>query len=195
LAFGAILFVMTKKEIRTHRKRFRDRLDKMNEEPALKPAQYKSRIYYHAYTLSKYMTQFNWYLVSFYVDTWWWNRLILRVVLGKDRLYNLLYGNKQVKINEVYRVFKYIRLKGDFIDYLIRKTHFSFNIFNEMPEPETKTKKKANNDIELTKNKFAEFVYLILAEYIILHNYMWASKYKLKTTKHLDKWMKDFRFV
>jgi hypothetical protein len=40
-------------------------------------------------------------------------------------------------------------------------------------------------------SKFAQFVYSILVEYIILHNLMFASGLKLKDITTIDRWMED----
>ena len=89
-----------------------------------------------------------------------------------------------------------------FLKYFENKTHFSYELFCK-PKP-SKIKKKMskqqwidywNNRTQKDahKTKLAEFVVLILAEYMILHNFMWAGKIKPSQVKTIDSFMENVR--
>ena len=98
---------------------------------------------------------------------------------------------RKVRINDVYKLFKWLNLKKDFMVYLINKTHFSYSINGADIEPYKKNYK--DTLVEKYSMKFSEFVYLILSEYIILHNYMFVSKLKLKEIKSIDRWLRNIK--
>ena len=81
-------------------------------------------------------------------------------------------------------------MRRAFINYLVNKTHFTYSIDGTEPVPATDSKQYRHREY----NKFAEFVYLILSEYIILHNYMWAGKMKAWSVKSLDKFLEDIKY-
>ena len=106
---------------------------------------------------------------------------------------------------DIYKIFKWLPLKGLFKDYICKKTQFSYDLF-EIPnvvvdkrvnliEDKNYTKKERKEFFDKlagsNKNKFAEFVYILLSEYIVLHNYMWSSRLKPKGLKTLDKFMRN----
>ena len=74
------------------------------------------------------------------------------------------------------------------------KTHFSYSL--DIGNPREIVINPYSNIAHATHKtpvyyKFAEFVYIILSEYIVLHNYMWSSKLKPKQIVTIDKWVKD----
>lgn len=149
--------------------------------------EYTQLIKAHYKTLKKYMSQFGNYL-DYYRGYSIVNKLKLYILLGRQRTKNII-KNGNVQINEIYKLFKWLSLKKDFTVYLFNKTHFSYSI----NKSDIKIKKKwtfKDDIIYKHKMKFAEFIYLILAEYIILHNYMAVGNLKLKEIRSIDKWLK-----
>ena len=155
---------------------------------SLSANEYKKRVEVHYKTLKKYMSQFGLYL-DYYRGYSLLNKLKLYILLGRKRTLNII-QTSEVQINEVYTLFKLLRLKRDFIVYLFNKTHFSYSI--NKSDIAIKKKMTLKNDVIYKhKMKFAEFVYLILSEYIILHNYMAVGNVKTKEVKSVDKWLKN----
>jgi hypothetical protein len=155
---------------------------------AFSQKEYKARIRVHEKTLNKYMTQFGLYLRD-YISYSVRNHSKCEKLLGGDRLLNLIAGFDRITINEVFLLFAHLDLKAEFSHYLINKTHFSYSIFDQeiSPHSGTPTTYKLSG-----YNKFAEFVYIILSEYIVLHNYMWVSGLKTKSVKSIDRFLKGF---
>ncbi len=166
--------------------------------PAYKKTEYKKLIRNHYSTLYKYMSQFGNYLkilMNYSVV----NKIIMILLLGRKRCKSIIESTDRrdfVTINEINKILAFKGFKKHYLKYLKRKTHFSISIGQkivpidiekEFTPPDGKTILK-NNAIP----KFAEFLYLITAEYIILHNYIWASGLKVKEIKSIDTWVLNF---
>lgn len=150
---------------------------------ALSKKEYSRRILVHYETINKYMSQFSEYLL-YYMAGNFIGYLKLRIILGKN--FENIIDEKKPSINDIYKIFKWFNLKKDFLHYFLHKTHLSYDIYHN-PIPYLKKNKK--NILDRYKEKFAEFIFLILSEYIILHNYMAVGNLKTKDIKTIDKFM------
>lgn len=172
--------------IQRHRADFRKKLDKESS-PALSQGEYKVRIKVHAKTLEKYLKNFGEFLTVYCMSSAR-NMQEIKDFIGPDRLCAISAEGDYPTINEVSLFFKKLNLKEEFTHYLINKTHFSYSLGKEI-NPTFSSEQYPHR----AYNKFAEFVYIILCEYIVLHNYMWASKLRLKNIKTIDKFMREFK--
>ncbi len=149
--------------------------------------EYKEFIRIHYKTLLNYLKQFRYFFFEYMrLGTRKNRHIISRVWKLKQRkkIYN---GLLLPSINEIWLLFHNLNLKMDFEKYLFNKTHFSYDVSGR----EIKAEWMKQDDKKRVYYKFAEFVYLILSEYIILHNKMWSSGLKCKGVKSIDKWLKD----
>jgi len=169
---------MNAKELR---KAYREFTFSNGSKPAYHKDIYKERIVAHFGTIEKYLSQFG-------------------------KIYQLEKGRKYRKdrptINDIYRLFRRNRknLFNEFSFYLKGKTHFSYDVHYQ-PQPmkiqqkwssEKWKQKWEERDLKTAyKGKVAEFIILILSEYIILHNYMWASGLKMRQINSIDDWMEN----
>ncbi len=183
------IFRTTKEKngIRKHRINFRNSIRESGAKPAYSNDQYKKRISAHRDTLDKYMSQFGGYF-KYFAPPKSRNYKKLSKLLGVKR-FDEIESGKPPTINEVYEIFCAFDFKRPFSNYLLNKTHFSYSIYNQKLAP------AADNDLWLKRKhpgyiKFAEFVYVILSEYIVLHNYMWSSGLKPKGSKTIDRFMR-----
>lgn len=108
-----------------------------------------------------------------------------------------------ITINEVVALAKELNLNEDFVEYCVNKTHLSFTIgTNEIKTSYAVTpwkkrvsamKKGPRRNLFVNRDKFAEFVYLILSLYITLHNLMWSSSLRPKSVKSIDKFLRPIK--
>lgn len=166
---------LTKRQIR---KEFRDYLDRSGSKGAYTKAEYKKRIRVHYRSLCKYLDNYN-------------------------EIYSVETRKKRKEKPSIKYVFKYFiknkrKMLDGFIHYLQAKTHFSYDIYGKPKDKKTKWTKeklleywKKRTKKQAYHSKLGEFVVLILAEYVILHNYMWAGRMKMKGTKTIDRFMED----
>jgi hypothetical protein len=109
-----------------------------------------------------------------------------------------------ISINKIYELYKKHKriIWKDFEDYLKNKTHFSFDVgINPKPLKQKmfKNKKQFKNHLKNrtvkagSKNKFGQFIILLLSEYIVLHNRLWCSGLKTKEIKTIDGFLKTER--
>lgn len=163
--------------------------DSKNDMGAYTEKEYREKIKVHYKTLMKYIDNFNEWFMHFYDYVNIFTKIKIRIILGEsfEKYYN---NHIEPSINDIYKLFCYCKLKKDFKHYFCRKTFFSYGVpFH------TTTAYGSIDSYKLgyknDKNKFAEFVYLILAEYIILHNWMWCSKLKPKQVSTSDSFLKN----
>lgn len=159
---------------------FREYLDGNGSRPAYRIATYRRRIGVHLETMQKYLKNF-------------------------PEFYKSQTGRKwrgPVTVRRVYDLFKRHRkaLLDGFLSYFDGKTHLSYEI-GATPRP-LRLKRKLTKEryLELlakrterqaNHGKLGEFVVLILSEYVILHNYMWASRMRPKEVRTIDQFMEE----
>ena len=185
--------------IAAHRADFRRRLDKMGAtKGSFAKAQYKKWINSHWEGLKKYSSQLNYYIERYLRarDVPFWKKWLVHRIFATA-------GKKKLPL--IYAVHECARrcpwLRNEFLDYVIDKTHFSYGYIKPVPKARRMFASKEkyaeyvgrNNSEGKNDHKFAEFIYLILAEYTILHNFMWSSKMRPKEVKTIDKWMKAIK--
>ncbi len=144
------------------------------------------------------ISQFGFFLEKYYLNSNLFKKILVHYVLGEKRFYAIIISAREknekdyVTINEVFSLFKWLNLKKDFMNYIQSKTQFTYSV-------------TASNEIKAITNKlffvgelnqalkikFAQFVYMILSEYILLHNLMFVSGYKIKEIRTVDKWMEN----
>ena len=180
-----------KKKVAEYRKRFREVL-LTDGKPAFTEREYKERVQVHYRTLHKYISLFGNYL-SDYMESNIIRKWLCTIILGRKRCRQITTSKSKTKfitINEVYKLFRYVPAKHLFSIYLQRKTHFSYSI--GQPISPVYFKGWKDEEEQRRKNismKFAEFIYIILCEYIVLHNYHWCGGLMHKDIKTIDKWM------
>lgn len=161
------------------RKEFKRYLIKNGFHAAYLKKEYRRRIPVHCDSLKKYLSQLPKYLFGELGVRW-----------------------DVVSVRKVYDYFKrhWRKLIPEFMGYLENKTYLSYEI-TVAPKP-LKIKKRftrksyrkylnERDEKSWIKGKLAEFVVLILAEYVILHNYSWASGLKTKDMRSIDSWLKN----
>ena len=151
----------------------------------------------HYDVLKNFISNFGIYLSAYYKHNGLFTKAKLKAVLGEKRLRAIMESPKThnvldyVTINEVFKLFEKMNVKKDFLIYFRSKTYFSFSIFEEVvPTPAVSPLFYGDENHTLAV-KFSEFLYVILSEYIILHNLMFASGWKIQEVRSIDKWMKD----
>jgi len=160
----------------------------------------KRQIKAHLYTMKKYLQDFRRWALEYYLYSPIKDIKQLQIV--KDYIDE----DREPTITEVFAMFSQLQLKEDFGDYFINKTQLSYEIGEkdidayDTSYKEYETQEEYREHLERglngkghNKEKFAEFVYLLLSEYIILHNYMWVSGYKDIDIKSIDYWLKDIK--
>ncbi len=167
---------------RTLRATFRGWLRSKGRFGAYNQATYRERIAVHMATLNKYLSQFPKYYRSIFERSW----------------------EGPVTVRRVYDLFnrKPIKILGEFKSYFENKTHLSYEVGAKprpIPVPRKITKAKyierleARTEKQAAHSKMGEFVFLILAEYVILHNYMWASGLRPRGVRSIDKFLKEIK--
>ena len=177
--------------IADYREKFRDTLGK----GSFTKREYKQRIKCTYKNLRKYVDNFYSVFGVYWLNCSELNKDRLRSILERGRIIELCERGSTPTINEIYYMFKFLNLEKEFRQYLIMKTHFSYSL--DVGNPREIVIDPIGNIAHATHKtpvyyKFAEFVYIILSEYIVLHNYMWSSKLKPKQIATIDKWMKEF---
>lgn len=147
--------------------------------------EYKRRIAVHEDTLAKYLGQFGKWL-GVWVARRPENVRLAQGVFGLDRLEEILAGT-EASVAEVFRLAQSKDFSPDFFRYFLGKTHLSYEL-GKKPSP----RKPENNDRRGPyHDKLGEFVFIILAEYVVLHNYAFVGKLKGKKIETVDKWMRS----
>lgn len=158
----------------------------IKSKPTYDNGTYRRRIKVHAETLDKYLGQFGRWLAI------WLSRSegrlrITESVFGRDRMEDVLAG-EQVRISEVFRLSEAYDFSREFAGYLLGKTHLSYELGKSKPEPRRAARYTRTGPYH---DKLGEFVYIILAEYIVLHNYQFVSKTKVNGINSIDQWLKN----
>lgn len=96
-----------------------------------------------------------------------------------------------VNIIEILKLYEGLDLKEDFLAYFLSKTSTSFSIFPEQPIFPIEFIDVAKSSREALYTKFSEFIHVILVEYMLIHNLMAISKFKLKQINSIDSFLKD----
>ena len=151
--------------------------------------EYRKRIECHYGTLKKYIDKFG-VVLSAYIGYGIINRLSVYFRIGKKRTLGIINGEIEVSINDIYRLFSRLNLKSDFKTYVVNKTNFSYSVNSSAIIP-IYLRQKRYDICYRNKIRFAEFVYLILAEYTILHNYMVNAKKRPSGVKTIDSWIEE----
>ena len=147
-------------------------------------SEYKRRIAVHEDTLAKYLGQFGKWL-GVWVARRPENVRLAQGVFGLDRLEEILAG-AEPSVSEVFRLAQSKDFSQDFLRYFLGKTHLSYEL-GKKPSP----RKPENNDRHGPyHDKLGEFIFIILAEAIVLHNYCFVGKLRGKKMVTVDKWMR-----
>lgn len=175
--------------VKKHREKERETF----QDGSFSKVEYELRIKYIYRNLDKYMSQVNFYLKNYYEYSGRWTKYKFKVLFGEKYL-DLLMSKQVIDIDDIYKIYKYFNLKKDFLTYFSQKTHFSYGFTDYYFKYVTPKQiiRKMNKDKEekyKLKIKLSEFVFIILSEYISLHNYMWSSKLKPKEVNCLDDWI------
>jgi len=166
----------------TLRKEFRKYIYDSGNKPFYKNDEYRKRIDVHLSTLEKYLNGFKKYYQYEY-------RRKLKGEMTVRKVFDIYLKNKK-------------KYNHQFLEYFKNKTWLSYEILSN-PKP-LKLKKKITEEQYLRKlkkremekkenvNKLGEFTILILAEYTILHNYMWASRLKKRRIHTIDDFLVNY---
>lgn len=174
--------MLSAKRISSRRAKWRS---SMKSTPALKRDEYIARIQAHAGTLEKLLGQFHLYL-AVWVARSQANARSARVAFPGRRVEDVLAGGRPT-VNEVLALYRARDLSAEFVEYLVGKTHLSYDLAPIDPAPHSDRGLAENGPVYA---KLAEFVICILAEYTMLHNYMFVSKLRDPRVRTVDKWMK-----
>lgn len=167
----------------------RDKWRKSIKSNGAYPAEeYARRIPVHVDTLKKYLGEFHKYL-AVWISRGQNNTKVAAHCFGYERLEAVLAGDRP-SIYEVVALFSCRDFSLEFMEYFIGKTHMSYDILPREPIPSDSVGPSRNGPVY---SKLAEFIYIILAEYVVLNNYMWVSKKKPKGINSIDKWLKELR--
>lgn len=171
-----------------HRAAFRLALLRNGATPTFHKEQYRIFIETHLLTLKKYLLNFKKFYRAKRGRTW-------KGPVTVRRVFNIMAKDPKQTARE-------------FMHYFLWKTHFSYEV-GESPVPMKLPKRlrrmswrtygnKVEKSLRDPKNvraknaeKMSEFVVLILAEYVILHNYMWSSGMKPWEVNSIDKWLEN----
>lgn len=156
---------------------------------AYSQAEYAKRISVHRATLEKYLGQFGRWL-GVWTARNERNRKLAQVAFTQDGLEAILAGDKHPKVAEVLTLSELEDFGQDFRQYFLGKTHLSYELKPSKPRPRNQDQNTQNGPYY---SKLGEFIYIILAEYIVLHNYQFVSKKKDKGVNTIDRWMKEIR--
>lgn len=147
--------------------------------------EYKRRIAVHEDTLAKYLGQFGKWL-GVWASRRPANARLAQGVFGLDRFEEVLSGSSDPAVSEVLRLAQARDFWPDFQRYLLGKTHLSYEL-GKKPSPKAPER---NEHMGPYHDKLGEFVYIILAEFVVLHNYCFVGKLKGGRMETVDKWMK-----
>jgi hypothetical protein len=152
----------------------------------------------HLDNLKNYISNFGIFLEAYYKTINIFQKMNLYRVINKKRIYEICNASKNkieknfVSINEIFDLCNKLNLKKDFLGYFLNKTQFSMSVYKSHPIRAVVKKKLFEKDYNKAfRDKMAQFVYSILVEYIILHNLIWVSCFKLSDVKSLDKWLEE----
>ena len=153
-----------------------------------KKDEYARRIPVHRDTLRKYLEQFGkWLSVWLIRDAA--NITLANRVWGRERVEDIVSSGNDapsVTVAEVFELFHAHDLREEFAQYFLGKTHLSYEIAPAQPKPRTHHGRKSGPRY----SKLAEFVFVILAEYVVLHNYCFVGRMRTKDMNTIDKWMR-----
>lgn len=161
----------------------------IKSEGAYSKSEYSRRITVHAQTLTKYLQQFHRWL-AIWISRSDGNRQLAESIFGTDRLEAVLCGDNLPRVSEVFSMAHAIDLANDFRQYFLGKTHLSYELAPNKPSPRARERSRGDGPYY---SKLGEFVYIILAEYIVLHNYQFVSGLKANGVDSIDKWLKTIR--
>lgn len=169
-------------------------LKKAGYKPNLKKRSSRSGQSMHLGLLRNYIENFGLYLKPYYAGAPLHRKIQLILVLGRKRIRQIIESSSTheeedyITINEVFDLFCKINLKNEFITYFVTKTQLSFSVFKSQKIKAASKGKRwiVNSEYEQLKHKFAQFIYCILVEYIVLHNLMFASNYRLPDVHSID---------
>jgi len=188
------MFIPTNEYAKFQREYQRNSLKAVKAIPKFDKKECKNVILMRYASLYNYIVQFGFYLNSYYLASGFYKRFLIRNILGKERLYTILTSKKEkdfITINEIFSLFRWLNLKKDFMNYIQSKTQFSYSVIQDNDIKAVSNCLAFSSTEYAFKIKFAEFVYIILSEYIMLHNLMFASGFKINKIKTIDQWMKD----
>ncbi|HRZ18616.1 MAG TPA: hypothetical protein P5136_01040 [Methanofastidiosum sp.] len=147
--------------------------------------------------LCNFIGNFGLILRSYYATTTRMNRWRIRRAIGRERLADIMFSkqigdnNVYATINEIYTLCKVLDLRKDFLCYLISKTNLSYSILPDQKLDPIPDVKLAQSETEAVADKLGEFLFVILSEYILIHNLMFASGYKLKQIESIDSFLTE----
>jgi hypothetical protein len=153
----------------------------------------------HFDTIRNYTSNFGFALDAYYKTANIFTKITLYRVMNKSRIYSICDASKNrtekdyISINEVFNLCKNLNLKKDFLGYFLNKTQMSMSLSVHQPIKAVVKKKifEKRGVNRAIRDKMAQFIYSIMVEYIILHNLIWASSYKLSGIESLDLWVED----
>jgi hypothetical protein len=170
--------------------------DGLTGKPALTQAQYRKLIKAHYQTLRKYMCVLPYWFREWAAYCPRWVRWLVKMAIG-DRLYHKLLavgslgeniGGIGLTIRDVLRLYDCWFWWWAWRKYILCKTHLSYEPSCAIdPVPRQWPRKIGLNPMT---PKLAEMVHIILAEYVVLHNLMFASRLRPKEINTIDKWMR-----
>lgn len=178
--------------VRSHRAKWRAGLFKNGAKPAFSEMEYRVLVDTHKRTLDKYTGQFGRWLAR-WASAKTENYKKAKEILGPDRLGLILSENtsKHLTINEALALFQALDLRSEFVGYLVNKTHLSFSLApGQIIQPMSDRAAK-----DPYYFKLAEFVFIILCEYVVLHNYMFVSGLRPDDLESIDHFMKPMSYV
>lgn len=153
----------------------------------------------HFDNIRNYVSNFGFALDAYYNTANIYNKLTLHRVMNKKRIFEICEASKNrtekqyITINEIFNLYKRLNLKKDFLGYFLNKTQMSIALYAHQPIRAVVKKKifESGGTNKAIRDKMAQFIYSIMVEYIILHNLIWASGYKLSDIESLDLWVED----
>jgi len=173
----------------------RERLAEQNLLPTFGKEGCKTIILVRLDLLRNYMSNFGTMLNSYCLSNKQNFDKIISIIEEK-RLKKIINSaiNRKVKdyvtIQEIYELYDKLNLKTDFKNYFRSKTQFSYSVFKEH-KIRAISNKFAFSKKDPVKVKFAQFIHMILCEYIALNNIMFVSGYKIKEIDSIDKWLSN----
>ena len=163
--------------------------------PTFDKEETKKTMKVHLDLLHNYISNFGLYLWVYYTQSGLLTRWRILRVMSFERLRRIVvsYTEKTEKdyvtVNEIFLLCAKLKLDKTFLYYFVSKTGMSYSIYKSHELWPVAVEQKMENDY--LYSKFAQFVYSILVEYIILHNLMFASGLKLKEITTIDRWMEN----
>jgi len=165
--------------------------------PEFNEEETKQRMIIHYTILENSIRNFGLYLWVYFTKSNIWTRFKMIRAIPYKRLQEIVVSYTKrieehyITINEVFKLAKALNLTNDFLSYFISKTNMSYTIFKNHEIHPAGLAVKNPEEHDNLKPKFSQFIYVILTEYILLHNIMYASEFKLKDVTSIDPWLKD----